>query len=115
MQKGLWRTLVFLSVSLLGMAACSSVAYRPCTQAGQPPRESPSSKFRGTKRCYQIKDSAGNFVNDGKYFEWHLNEKIAIEGEYEKGKKSGRWIEYDENGNKISDQYFINGKEVPRP
>jgi len=54
-------------------------------------------------------------VNDGKYFEWFPNEKLAIQGEYEKGKKTGRWIEYDENGNKISDEYFKDGKQIQRP
>jgi len=88
---------------------------RPCSTGGQPPREPSPTLFEGTKRCYQVPGPTGKYVNDGKYFEWFPNEKLAIQGEYEKGKKTGRWIEYDENGNKISDEYFKDGKQIQRP
>jgi len=81
---------------------------------GQSPREEPY-KFEGIKRCEQAKDSDGKIVNHGKYMEWYGNDKIAITGEYKMGKKTGRWIEYGRGGEKTSDKYFEDGKEVPRP
>lgn len=109
-----WRIMSLILVYCAGLGGCSSKPFRPCSEGGQAPRED-GSQFRGTKRCYQLPDSTGRYVNDGKYFEWHLNEKVAIEGEYEMGKKTGRWVEYDDSGNKISDKYFKEGKEIPRP
>jgi hypothetical protein len=106
--------LVLLTASVVLMTSCSTSRSRPCSEGGQPPRET-SIPFKGTKRCFQVKDESGKYVNHGKYFEWFGSEKIAITGEYKLGKKSGRWIEYDETGKKISDKYYDEGKEIPRP
>lgn len=95
--------------------SCSTSRSRPCELGGQPPRENSQALFEGTKKCYQIQDANGKWVNDGKYLEWHANETLAIEGIYEKGVKTGRWIEYDENGNRISDKFYDAGKEIPKP
>lgn len=84
-------------------------------RGGQPAHESVTVPLRGARSCYQKKNSDGVYVNDGKYFEWYPDEKIALTGEYSMGKKTGRWIEYDETGKKISDQYYNEGKEMPRP
>lgn len=101
----------------LAAAACSGVPKKPCTQGGQSARNPAAGgpPFRGTKTCYQRQNESGEWVNDGKYFERHLNEKYAVTGEYKMGKKTGRWVEFDESGKKISDQYFENGKEVSAP
>ena len=106
---------IFILLSLvMGGSSCASHPQRPCTEGGQPAREGPT-PFRGIKRCYQEPDLSGRLVNQGKYFEWYNNDKIALTGEYKDGKKTGRWIVYDEKGDKVSDQYFENGKEIPRP
>jgi len=103
-------------VFLLGMQvlACSGRPPKPCTDGGQPSREG-TVPFRGIKRCLQVKDQTGNFVNDGKYREWYDNDDIALEGEYRLGKKTGRWVEYDHKRKIISDKWFLDGKEVPPP
>ena len=112
-RQGISNILSALCI-LIVFTQCSGRPARPCSEGGQPPRES-TVPFRGTKRCYQVKDEKGRYVNEGKYIELHLNDKIATEGEYKMGKKTGRWIEYDESGNKTSDQYFLDGKEAPHP
>ncbi|HLE00169.1 MAG TPA: hypothetical protein VJB59_07915 [Bdellovibrionota bacterium] len=95
---------------VLVCCACASTPSRPCSEGGEPPRDKP---FRGTKQCTQKKDQLGQFVNNGPYFEWYPNGKKALEGEYKTGRKNGRWIEWDEKGQKISDRYFEDGKLVP--
>ena len=101
---------------------CVAPRVKPCTGGGQPPRDlaeqfSDQAKklIRATKRCTQTRDKSGNYVNDGAYFERYFNEQIAITGEYQMGKKVGRWIEYDEQGNKIADKFFVDGKETALP
>lgn len=97
------------------LAGCSGKILKPCTEGGQPPHAAADIPFRGTKRCLQVQDKEGITVNHGKYYEWHLNDRLATEGEYKMGKKTGRWIEYNEQGTKVTDLYFENGKEIPRP
>ncbi len=104
---------VILMVLVLLCTSCA-VPYKPCTLGGQPPREG-AIPFQGVKRCYQVPDGLGKTLNHGKYFEWFSNDKIAITGEYKRGKKVGRWIEYNEKGVKVSDKYFDEGKEIARP
>ncbi len=98
----------------LSSASCVTSQRKPCSEGGQAARETVGT-FRGTKKCYQKRDQSGNFVNDGKYFEWYPNDKISLVGEYLQGKKTGRWQEYNEKGEVISDKYFKDGKEVPAP
>jgi hypothetical protein len=107
-------TVVVFGMIFFIFPSCVTVRYKPCTNGGQPARDS-TAPFRGTKRCYQTVDEAGYLVNHGKYLEWHANEKIAVTGEYKLGKKTGRWMEYDEKGNKVLDKYYEDGKEVVKP
>jgi hypothetical protein len=93
---------------------CSFVPKRPCTEAGESAREA-TSTFRGIKKCFQIKDPYGVWVNDGKYYEWYNSDKIALTGEYTMGKRTGHWIQFDEKGTKISTKWYVNGVEVPAP
>ncbi len=102
-------------VIFLVLSACSFSRVKPCTSGGQPAREGESPSI-GVKSCHQVIDSVtGKALNEGKYYEWYENDALALEGEYRGGKKTGRWIEYDENGQRISDRYFLEGKEVSRP
>lgn len=108
------RWLVCLIIFIHVLSSCSTTRQKPCSEGGQPARES-TAPFKGTKKCYQEMDKAGVYLNHGRYYEWHENEKIAIIGEYKMGKKVGRWIEYNEKGEKIADKYFNEGKEVSAP
>ena len=40
------------------------------------------------------------------------NDKILFEGEFLKGKKNGKWKEYDDYGNIISIEEYSNGKKI---
>jgi len=110
----LWVS-VFIGGCCLSGVACSFAPVRPCSSGGQLAHDQPVEGVT-VKKCTQVTDSeTGQLVNDGLYYEWYSNDSLAVEGEYKVGKKTGRWIEYDLRGNKISDRYFLNGKEVSRP
>lgn len=95
-----------------GMVAClSGVRHRPCSELGQPAREN-SRVEAAVKKCFQIKDEKGQWVNHGKYYEWDESDKIVLTGEYKMGRKQGRWLEYDRQGNRVSDRHFENGVEL---
>ena len=100
-----------MAVLMLLLSACVSTHAKPCSLGGQPARAGPLTFVIGRKSCDQIADDAGNPLNHGKYYEWYLNDQIAIVGEYNKGKKSGRWLEYDENGKITFQGDFEDGKE----
>lgn len=97
------------------LVSCSFTPVRPCSTGGQAAHEDLLDPI-GVKKCQQRIDPAtGEAINDGKYLEWYENGTVAVEGEYKKGKKSGRWREYDTTGKKVSDRYFQDGKEIPKP
>ncbi len=111
--QGFWVGVIW--VMLWGGVSCSFAPVRPCTQKGQAPHDAPTPPI-GVKSCRQIQDpETGHLLNHGKYYEWYENDVLATEGEYDHGKKVGRWIEYDLNGLRISDRYFSDGKEVAKP
>ncbi len=110
MQKA--NSLFILAPLVLLSSSCASSHAKPCTLGGQPPRVIPAALI-GKKSCDQVVDESGNYLNNGKYYEWFLNEKIATVGEYKRGKKTGRWIEYDESGKILSQLDFEDGKELP--
>jgi hypothetical protein len=100
---------------LISLSGCVTANRHPCSEGSQPARERWGAPFKGIKKCYQAKDRLGKYVNNGKYYEWYQSDKIALVGEYKMGKKTGRWIEYDENGNKVTELFYEEGKEVPEP
>lgn len=108
-----FKASLFLFTSFF-LASCASSHHQPCTWGGQPARATPLSTI-GKRSCDQVEDDSGQRINEGKYYEWYLNDRIALVGEYKKGKKSGRWLEYNEQGEVVSEMYFEDGKEVPPP
>ncbi len=100
--------------SLLACAvmACSTVAHHPCQEGGEPAR---AGKWPGNRKCEQTYSKvAGKHLNDGKYVDWYVNGKRALVGEYKMGKKHGGWTEYDEEGKKLWEKWYVEGKEVSR-
>jgi len=92
----------------LSLTACATIVSKPCATGGEPPRSTP---FKGTKQCIQRKDPAGRYLNDGKYVEWYPNGNLALQGEYKMGRKTGKWMEWDIDGKKISERWFEDGQE----
>jgi hypothetical protein len=92
-------------------SACTSTT-RPCTDAGD---VSWPNSIKGDKRCYQRRDAEGKYVNHGKYYQYHLNGKIAVEGQFEDGRKEGIWIEYNEKGDPVVKKYYEKGVELAIP
>ena len=104
-----WRSplIVLFLFLVLCLVSCAGKIKRPCSQGGEPSHLQNGMPIPyGKKSCTQIKNEFGAYVNDGKYYEWYPNEKIAIVGEYKKGKKIGRWQEWDPNGQKVSDSVY---------
>ena len=100
---------------LIGVCGCSCAAVRsrPCSEGWLSRSVHANAQSESAvKKCFQLKDEKGQWVNHGKYYEWYESEKIALIGEFKMGKKHGRWMEYDRQGNRISDRYFENGVEL---
>ncbi|MCM2324050.1 MAG: hypothetical protein NDJ90_12390 [Oligoflexia bacterium] len=105
-----------LFISLLGawlVSGCVTTVQKPCSTSGDPPRDKPFAGQLDRKQCEQRKSKSGRYVNHGVYREWHANGKLALEGEYRDGVKSGKWFEWDEQGKLLSERWYEAGKEVP--
>lgn len=99
--------LLTLCVFLL---SCVTTVIKPCTQGGQASRDQ---LVRFNKRCYQKKDSSGNYINHGPYVEWYPDGSLALEGHYRDGRKDGKWTEWALDGKKVTEKYYDHGIEVP--
>lgn len=121
-RKWLHFFVVFFSSALL--ASCSSVATRYCTRGDQPARDlySTTKAFstdgtqqleRGDVQCHVKKGLNGEMVKDGPYIEWYPNGQVSMRGEYQDGKKIGKWMEWDKAGVLISERWFDHGVETP--
>lgn len=115
-RMGRWRELLILML----LPGCAFSPYKPCAAGGEPARDLPRDPtgakpavFRGTKQCHQYRTQDGVFVNHGQYREWHVNGKLALEGEYRSGRRHGKWIEYDDVGKTIGERWFEEGQELP--
>jgi hypothetical protein len=104
---------IFSAVGLFSLSACSMT--RPCTEAGDLDH---IPKVKGDKVCYQREQPDGKFANHGAYIQRHMNGKIAVEGQFEDGRKVGYWHFYDDKGKKYAERFFTeSGVEIigPRP
>jgi hypothetical protein len=94
-------------VFLVFLTGC--VAAKPCHEGGDVSWPTP---IDGDRICNQKKSQSGFWVNHGRYVQKHRNGQIALEGEFEEGRKQGRWIQYDEAGNRVAERSFENGVET---
>ena len=86
---------------------------RPCTEGGD---VSWNPKVIGDKKCTQKKLVSGRIVNDGKFLQaYQKSGTLALEGEFEEGKKSGIWLFYGEDHHLIAAKYFDKGVEKTPP
>lgn len=102
---------LFGPVILLLLASSCAIGH-PCKDGGDVYWVGPEGKqIKGDMRCFQTKLRDGSFVNQGNFYQWHPNGKIALEGEFKDGRKNSTWTQYDENGQKIMVKVFENGVE----
>lgn len=50
-------------------------------------------------------------VRHGPYFYYYESGKIKISGNYKDGKKHGSWKYFDEEGNTIKEEEYVNGEK----
>ena len=95
---------------LIGMTVWSGCSIsKPCSEAGD---VSWNPKIIGDKRCTQRARKDGRIVNHGKFLQSYTSTgRIALEGEFVEGLKSGIWLHYAEDGRLIAVKYFDQGVE----
>jgi len=81
---------MLLAAALLGVPACRR---GPCP----PDTELRGSRQAGQQSC-EYQDSNGLSVKHGPFIDWYPNGRKRSEGNYERGKQTGRWVYWDENG-----------------
>ena len=93
------------------MNACA--ISRPCSEGGD---VSWNPKIVGDKRCAQKTLVNGRLVNNGKFQQaYQSTGTIALEGEFDEGKKSGIWLFYGEDHHLVAAKYFDKGVEKTPP
>lgn len=91
--------------------ACSIT--KPCAEGGDITWNPP---IIGDKKCSIKKNKDGKNILEGpfkqEYFSTHT---IALEGQFEEGRKTGIWTYYGEDGKLKSVKYFDSGVEKTPP
>lgn len=100
------RAILIFSVGLL--SACSTTL-KPCSTAGDTSWEP---AVQGHMRCEQKPLRDGTVVNDGLFQQWRKNGKLALEGRFENGKRTGVWTYFDDSGAKLIERRYENGVVV---
>ena len=60
------------------------------------------------------KDKAGKWNYTGKWFEWYENGNKMCEGEYKDGKQEGKWIGWYKDGTKSYEEEFKDGTKMEK-
>ena len=101
----------FLPFVFIFLSACS--ISRPCSEGGD---VTWNPKIIGDKRCEQKELKDGRVVNHGAFNQiYQSTGKVAIEGMFNEGRKSGIWTYYGEDGNIRTIKYFDQGVEKTPP
>jgi hypothetical protein len=101
------RMVFAIPVLILFPVACSIT--KPCSEAGD---ISWNPRIMGDKRCTQKVRKDGRTVNHGKFLQSYASTgRIALEGEFQEGLKSGIWLHYAEDGRLIALKFFDQGVE----
>lgn len=99
---------VLLCFALMGCAVT-----KPCSEGGD---VSWNPKIIGDKRCAQKTDASGHTFNQGKFQEYYFSTgTLALEGEFDQGRKDGIWLYYGEDRRLISAKFFDRGVEKTPP
>jgi antitoxin component YwqK of YwqJK toxin-antitoxin module len=105
------KSIILFSLIPLYLSGCA--VSKPCSEAGDVTWEP---KIVGDKLCTQKKDKEGKYVNDGAFRQiYGSNRKMALEGQFEMGKKQGIWLFYSEDQQLKMAKYFEQGVEKTPP
>jgi len=103
------RYIMVSAVLLISGCAVS----KPCAEGGD---VSWNPKILGDKLCTQKKTKDGKYVNDGAFRQiYNTTKKVALEGQFEMGKKQGIWLQFGEDQQLKSAKYFEQGVEKTPP
>ena len=97
---------------LMGMLSGCAIS-KPCSEAGD---ITWNPKIVGDKLCTQKKNKDGKYVNDGPFRQiYQTTGKVALEGQFEGGKKQGIWLYYGEDQQLKAARYYDQGVEKTPP
>ena len=72
-------------------------------------------KYRSGKVQFRyghyLSDDGKRWIRHGPFREFHENEQLASEGEYDNGLATGLWRDYHENGQVAAEGYYVDGVE----
>ena len=98
-----------LSLIVLLVLVTSCSIRKPCSEGGD---ISWNPKIIGDKRCAQKKFKSGIVLNHGKFQQFYLkNGVLALDGNFEEGKKEGIWLYYGEDKHLVATKFFDKGVE----
>ena len=101
----------FIILFSLFLSSCSVT--KPCSEGGD---VSWNPKIIGDKRCEQKELPNGKTVNHGTFTQTYQSTgKVAIEGMFVEGQKSGIWTYYGEDTKIRAIKYFDHGVEKTPP
>ncbi|MFY0644209.1 MAG: DUF3352 domain-containing protein [Bacteroidia bacterium] len=63
-------------------------------------------KYFPNSKKVMIKAAVKKGIFHGKYFEYHPNLELKIKGQYKRGKKTGKWLYYNTEGQQIGRERF---------
>src|SRR4051812_3157339 len=102
----------FLTFVLAVVSSACSVT-KPCSDGGD---ISWTPKITGDKRCAQKEFPGKRTLNHGAFTQaYQTTGRIALEGEFDEGRKQGIWKYYGEDGKLRSVKYFDRGVEKTPP
>jgi antitoxin component YwqK of YwqJK toxin-antitoxin module len=62
---------------------------------------------KGDFRCHQKKLADGSWVNHGRFVQLQPDGRtIALEGQFVDGVRTGKWIQYSEQGKPLAELFF---------
>jgi len=99
-------------VMICVISGCALTRSRPCSKAGDTTWYPP---ITGNMQCYQSKAPNGDLINQGQFRQYYSSGGVALEGEFQSGKKNGLWVQYDEKGNRVLERWYENGVERSIP
>ncbi|MBS1957876.1 MAG: hypothetical protein JST80_00245 [Bdellovibrionales bacterium] len=108
--RGHHVTLLSLYLTLL-IGGCA--IHKPCSEGGD---ITWNPKITGDKRCEQKEFSGHKMLNHGKFTQaYKTTGTIALEGQFDEGRKEGLWLYYGEDTKLRSVKYFDRGVEKTPP